>query len=77
MAIFIDDLLALPVKGLFGIFKEIHKAVDQELNNVTYWQRKLLEAQIQLETNEIDMEQYVILEEQIVSRISEIQGRHS
>jgi hypothetical protein len=51
--------------------------VDQELNNVTYWQRKLLEAQIQLETNEIDMEQYVILEEQIVSRISEIQGRHS
>jgi len=77
MAIFIDDLLVLPVRGLLGIFKEIHKAVDEELNNVTYWQRKLLEAQIKLETNEIDMEQYVVLEEQIVSRISEIQGRCS
>jgi len=75
VAFIIDDLLALPMKGIFGIFKEIHKAVDQEMNDIHYWQRKLLEAQIQYETNEIDVEQYAILEENIVTRISEIQER--
>lgn len=75
MALIIDDIVGLPVKGLFGIFKEIHKAVEQEMNDVHYWQKKLLEAQIQLETNEIDFEEYAILEEQIVTRISEIQER--
>lgn len=77
MAFIIDDLLALPVQGLLGIFKEIHQAVDQELNDVQYWQRKLLELQIQLETNEIDMDAYTIQEEKIVNRISEIQERQA
>jgi hypothetical protein len=77
VAFIIDDLLALPARGLLGIFKEIHKAVDQEMNDVQYWQRKLLELQIQLEINEIDAETYAIQEEKIVNRISEIQERQS
>jgi len=77
VAFLIDDLLGLPAKGLFGIFKEIHQAVEQEMNDVQYWQRKLLELQIQLETDEIDMDQYTVQEEDIVNRISEIQERQA
>lgn len=77
MAFLIDDLLGLPAKGLLGIFKEIHQAVEQEMNDVQYWQRKLLELQIQLETDEIDMDQYTVQEEDIVNRISEIQERQA
>jgi hypothetical protein len=77
VAFLIDDLLGLPAKCLFGIFKEIHQAVEQEMNDVQYWQRKLLELQIQLETDEIDMDQYTVQEEDIVNRISEIQERQA
>jgi hypothetical protein len=75
VAFLIDDMLTLPVKGLLGIFKEIHKYVDRELNDITHWQKKLLELQLQYEIDEIDEDQYKILEQEIVERISEIQNR--
>jgi len=73
MALIVDDLLTLPFKGFWGIFKEIHKYVDRELNDVNYWQQKLLELQVQHETGEIDTVQFEAQEKAIVYRILEIQ----
>lgn len=54
----IDDLLALPFKGLMGILHKIHETADRELNDEGYIQEKLLELQLLYEMDEIGEEEY-------------------
>jgi len=54
----VDDLLALPFKGLFGIFRKISEMADRELSDEAYIQEKLLELQLLYEMDEIDEEEY-------------------
>mgnify|MGYP006292481941 CR=1 FL=1 len=75
MAFIIDDILSLPVKGLIGIFKEIRDYADRELNDINYWQHKLLELQLRHEMGEIEEQEFKLQEKEIVHRISEIQER--
>ncbi len=54
----VDDLLALPFKGLFGIFQKIGEMADRELTDEAYIQEKLLELQLLYEMDEIGEEEY-------------------
>jgi len=54
----VDDLLALPFKGLFGIFQKISEMADREFTDEAYIQRKLLELQLLYEMDEIGDEEY-------------------
>ncbi len=65
----VDDLLMLPVKGLFGIFKEIQKFADRELTDRETLQEKLLNLQMQFELDEITEEEYAEREEYILDRL--------
>lgn len=75
MAFIIDNILSLPVKGLVGIFKEIRNLADKELNDIDFWQQKLLELQLRYEMGEIEEAHFKQQEKEIVQRISEIQER--
>ena len=54
----IDDLLALPFRGVMGILHKIHETADRELNDEGYIQEKLLELQLLYEMDEISEEEY-------------------
>lgn len=54
----VDDLLALPFKGLFGIFQKISEMADREFTDEAYIQEKLLELQLFYEMDEIGDEEY-------------------
>jgi len=54
----VDDLLALPFKGIFGIFQKIGEMADREFTDEAYIQEKLLELQLLFEMDEIDEEEY-------------------
>ena len=54
----IDDLLLLPVKGFFGIFKKIHEMAEQELSDENHIRERLMELQLRFELNEIGEEEY-------------------
>ncbi|MBC8234044.1 gas vesicle protein GvpG [bacterium] len=69
MAFLIDDILKLPFKGFTGIFKEIYKVADQELNSKEALQKKLQELQMRLEMGEISEEEYEEQEEAILDRL--------
>ncbi len=54
----VDDLLALPFRGLFGIFRKISEMADREFTDEAYIQEKLLELQLLYEMDEIGEEEY-------------------
>ena len=54
----VDDLLALPFRGLLGIFQRIGEMADRECSDAAYIQEKLLEIQLLYEMDEIDEEEY-------------------
>ena len=54
----VDDLLALPFKGLFGILQKISEMADREFTDEAYIQGKLLELQLLYEMDEIGEEEY-------------------
>ena len=66
----IDDLLLSPVKGLFGLFREIEKMADRELTDQEALQEKLLHLQMRFELDEIGEEEYAEQEAEILDRLS-------
>ena len=54
----VDDLLALPFTGLFGIFQKIYEMADREFSDVAYIQERLLELQLLYEMDDIVEEEY-------------------
>ena len=65
----IDDLLTLPLKGFFGIFKKIHEMVEQELSDETYIRGKLMELQMRFESGEINEKTLIEQERYLLARL--------
>ena len=70
----IDDLLALPFKGLMGILHKIHETADRELNDEGYIQEKLLELQLLYEMDEIGEEEYTQQAAEWEARLNAVRG---
>lgn len=73
----VDDLLLAPFTSLLWVFKEIHKAVQQEkageAEGVT---RSLSELYMKLETGVITEEQFAAEEKQLLDLLDEIERRN-
>lgn len=72
MALLIDDLLMLPIRGFVGIFEAIKAKVDEELYDETKPQGELLEAQALLDMGEITEKEYKKRETEIMERLEAI-----
>jgi hypothetical protein len=70
----IDDLLLLPVKGFFGIFKKIHEMVEQELSDEDHIRERLMELQLRFELDEIGEEEYHQKEKELLARLDAARG---
>jgi hypothetical protein len=70
----IDDLLLLPVKGFFGIFKKIHEMAEQELSDETYLREKLMALRLRFELDEINEEEYNRQEKELLARLDAARG---
>ncbi|MBI5188384.1 MAG: gas vesicle protein GvpG [Nitrospirae bacterium] len=70
----IDDLLLLPVKGFFGIFKKIHEMAERELSDEDYIRERLMELQLRFELDEISEEEYTKQEKELMARLEAIMG---
>lgn len=70
----IDDLLSLPVKGFFGIFKKIHEMAERELSNKDYIRERLMELQLRFELDEINEEEYNRQEKELLDRLNRVLG---
>lgn len=67
----IDDLLLLPIKAFFGLFKKIHDLAKEELEDTPEkLKRELLDAQMLFETDEISEEEYQKREKDILKRLA-------
>lgn len=70
----IDDLLALPFKGLIGVFEKIYEMADRELNDEGYIQEKLLELELLYEMGEIGEEEYTQKVAEWEARLNAVRG---
>jgi len=68
----IDDLLALSVKGFFGIFTKIHEMVDEELYSEDKIQEGLLHASQLYESDQITKEEYQKKETAFLERLTAV-----
>jgi Gas vesicle protein G len=70
----IDDLLLLPVKGFFGIFKKIQEMAEQELSDETFLLEKLMALRLRFELDEINEEDYNRQEKELLARLDAARG---
>jgi len=69
----IDDLLLLPAKGFFGIFKKVHDLAQEELKETPEkLQQKLFNLQTALESGEISQREYNKQEKNILEKLNQI-----
>ena len=73
--LYIDDLLSLPVKGFFGIFKKIHDMAVDEFYNEEKIQEQILELQQLLDSGEIGKEDYEKKEAELLERLTAARER--
>lgn len=72
----VDDLLLAPFTSLLWVFKELHKAVQQEAaGEADAVTRALSELYMQLETGVITEEEFATQEAQLLDRLEAIQHR--
>ncbi len=72
--IILDSLI---IGGIKFVLDKVATAVDRELNDDTSLREELLAAQMRLELNEIDEDEFRRLESELLSRIREIRERHA
>ncbi len=73
----VDDLLLSPFSGLLWVFKEIHKAVQQEQDGEAEAVTRLLsELYMKLETGVITEEEFVVEEGHLLDRLDDINRRN-
>jgi len=71
----IDDILASPVRGLFWIFRELHKAVQEEaVNEVENITQQLSELYMMLETGKITEAEFDEREEMLLDLLDALEG---
>ena len=70
----IDDLLLSPFKGLLWIFKEVHEAARQEVENETEELKSALaELYMQLDTGQISEEEFTEEEARLLDRLDALE----
>ena len=72
----LDDILLFPIKGIFWIFRELHKAAQQELaSEAEAITDELSELYMMLETGQITEDEFDSREKELLDRLDEIQER--
>jgi hypothetical protein len=72
----IDDVLLFPIKGIFWIFRELHKAGQEELaTEAEAITEELSEIYMMLETGRITEDEFDTREKELLDRLDEIQER--
>ena len=72
----IDNLLTFPMRSLLRIFREIHKAVEQEYENEDEAIRtELREMYMKLEANQITEKEFDDAEKVLLDRLDQIEAR--
>src|SRR3990167_7177259 len=69
----IDDVLLSPAKGMFYIFKQIHKAAEEEFLDEENVLAELSELYMMLETGKITEEEFNNRESELLNRLEQIE----
>jgi len=72
----VDDILLAPARGLFWIFKEIHRAAEEEqANEADAITAKLSELYMMLETGQMTEAEFDAAEKTLLDRLDAIKER--
>jgi hypothetical protein len=72
----IDDILMAPARGLFWVFKEIHRAAEEEqANEAEAITTKLSELYMMLETGQMTEAEFDAAEKALLDRLDVIKER--
>jgi hypothetical protein len=71
----LDDLLSLPLSGLKFVFRTLRQVAEEQYTDTGPIKERLLELQLQLESNEITEAEYVQREAEILAELREIENR--
>lgn len=71
----LDDLLSLPLSGLKFVFRTLRQVAEEQYTDNGPIKERLLELQLQLESNEITETEYVQREAEILRELREIENR--
>ena len=70
-----DDIVLFPMRGLLFVFKEIHEAVAQEIENESQTIRnRLSELYVLLESGQISEDEFAAEEGELLDRLDEIES---
>ncbi len=71
----LDDLLSLPLSGLKFVFRTLRQVAEEQYTDTGPIKERLLELQLQLESEEITEAEYVQREAEILRELREIESR--
>jgi hypothetical protein len=71
----LDDLLSLPLSGLKFVFRTLRQVAEEQYTDTGPIKERLLELQLQLESEEITEAEYVQREADILRELREIESR--
>ena len=71
----LDDLLSLPLSGLKFVFRTLRQVAEEQYTDTGPIKERLLELQLQLESEEITEAEYVQREGEIIRELREIENR--
>ena len=71
----LDDLLSLPLSGLKFVFRTLRQVAEEQYTDTAPIKERLLELQLQLESEEITEAEYVQREAEILRELREIENR--
>ena len=71
----LDDLLSLPLSGLKFVFRTLRQVAEEQYTDTGPIKERLLELQVQLESDEITEAEYVQREAEILRELREIENR--
>ena len=71
----LDDLLCLPLSGLKFVFRTLRQVAEEQYTDTGPSKERLLELQLQLESEEITEAEYVQREAEILRELREIESR--
>jgi len=71
----LDDLLSLPLSGLKFVFRTLRQVAEEQYTDTGPIKERLLELQLQLESEEFTEAEYVQREAEILRVLREIENR--
>ena len=71
----LDDLLSLPLSGLKFVFRTLRQVAEEQYTDTGPIKERLLELQLQLESEEITEAEYVQREAEILRELRAIENR--